>query len=253
MTVPSITAANIRVHAPIVVRTLGLYSLYPGGNTLYGDIPESERSDQILNRGNQILDRLNPHLEKLSSPDGMNCNHFSHPSKIHIGWNYNTDNRINGLFVSIYQEQPNVKLEAYKIVTRYSGSEYLEVRPFEQPAFPDQNHPTVIHRNITEDKDFLRRLFIMSIFSEGSLAYEGELPFNAQWLDHEEVRAFYDKHPGILDNLLHQQPTPSQPNSPEPSDTNMRKYCLIVGASLLFIVVAYFATEYFTDSESSKA
>ena len=142
-------------------------------------------------------------------------------------------------------------MRAYKLVGLIRDCETLE-------AIECPNEDTYINHKVQNDTSF-RSGFISHFALDGLfhkstevIPHEGEVSFNAQWLDHDEIRAFYEKNPAILDNLLH-PPTPPQPNPPESSDTNMRKYCLIVGVSLLFIVVAYLATKYFSDSESAKA
>ncbi|MCB1075162.1 MAG: hypothetical protein KDK59_06455, partial [Simkania sp.] len=106
MTGLSITVANIRSQIPGFV-----------------DILDSDGGVADV-----TLKGLEPHLEKMVSPDGMNYVIDGRPTKVHIGWNYDDANRINGLFASIYQDNPNgVSLRAFKMVARDEGCEKLFV------------------------------------------------------------------------------------------------------------------------------
>lgn len=234
MAIPQVTTASIREHAPSFVTLLGRFSLYPGGSTRYDDTPEEERNQLIQARGNEILNRLEPHLEQLSSPQGMYCRHLSHPSKIHIGWHYSErTHQIKGIFISIYQENPyNTGLEAFKLQGGYGAGSHFQASPV---------IPTGTQRRLFQNKDLMRSLFISSIFSEEGPQPCEEFSFNAQWLDNDSVRPFYDNNQEFLNHLI-TPPTPEQP------ETNYRKYFYLCAASLLLLTgVAYFASKYFSE------
>ena len=99
---------------------------------------------------------------------------------------------------------------------------------------------------------FVQRFALFQIFYKGEIIpHEGEVAFNSQWLDQDEVRAFYEKHPQILDSLIN-SPVPPQPNPTESSDSDSSNYLYLVGAFLLVVGVVYVASKYFSE-DTEKA
>ena len=240
MASPPITVENIRRHIPNFV------SILDKGINNRGIGPEG---------GERTLNRLEPHLEKMSSPEGMNILHPG-PRKVHIGWNYDNDNRINGLFVSIYQgysEPQSSGLHAYKIVASDGGCEDLTVACKDPDGIYYLAHRIQGDTIMRTEGWVIPQSFLTSTIFHGFeeiTPYEGEIQINAQCLNHSQIRSFYEKNQAILDNLLH-PPPPSPSNSPEPSDTNNRKYYYLAGAfTLLLIGVIYVATQYFSEAKS---
>ncbi|MCP5489560.1 MAG: hypothetical protein H7A42_00400 [Chlamydiales bacterium] len=139
MTGLSITVANIRSQIPGFV-----------------DILDSDGGVADV-----TLKGLEPHLEKMVSPDGMNYVIDGRPTKVHIGWNYDDANRINGLFASIYQDNPNgVSLRAFKMVARDEGCEKLFVTHSPYAKWAPTTSQPVLNLSRSSSKNAIRFAFI---------------------------------------------------------------------------------------------
>lgn len=193
-----------------------------------------------------ILKGLEPHLGKMASSDGMNCVINGRPTKVHIGWSYDGEDKINGLFASSYQEDPyGIPLQAFKMVEKEKDSEVLLA------SSRSVNHIVQNDGDSTHKQRFIGRFMHMDgFFNKGKVTpYDGEITFEAQWLDQGKVRDFYKKNQAILDNLIQNSPSPASSaptemnDSKHSADTDMRKYLYLGGVLLLVLVVAYYVNQ----------
>ena len=218
---PAFTVDNIRTHAP------GVLTIFTS-----------------LGGADKVLQKLAPHLDKMGSPEGRTCIEASKPFNVQVNWNRDASDTINGFFVCIYRNDPyGVSLEAYKMVGNV-GNEVLLAFP------PVEERPASSNRIIqdTFDHHFQARFILTqnTFYADHKITpFEGKIPFNQhldEILELDEVKAFFAKHPEMLENLkqMNQVTEASAPNY------------LYWGGGILLLIACVFVAKKYLFRASSK-
>ncbi|WP_420422094.1 hypothetical protein [Simkania sp.] len=209
--------------------------------------------------------KIEPHLEKMASPAGMSVSGIADvDTRVHVGWSYGTDQKIDGLIFSIYKPSKNTydspTLKGFKITKESKNCERFSAISEPGEAYT-QHH--VQHANMFSIISLTSSSEFFGLFIDPKPS-DKEITFDANWLDtSEKIREFYKDNgqERILDNLLKCSPKECSPKADAPTEkvegstpekevqettsgtSRMRQYVALGGALLLLLAVAYYVQQ----------